>query len=458
MTSSRSLTASTSSRSEEITSTARPSAASASTRRWTSALAPTSMPCVGSSRISTFGRVASPRASATFCWLPPESVATRARTEAALIPSRETNDSASRSSAARSTSPSRLSSRSTPSEAFAATDISLTTPKRRRSSGTYAMPRRRASSGLRIDGRAARHPDLPRVGRRQAEDRARELGAAGSHEPGHPDDLSGAQLQAHAVDARLRAGELPQLEERRARARLAPLALSAPARVPPSGARARRGPPRRARASPRAARRAAPCSGRRAPAPPRAGARRRRSRRRTRAARARRRQVRGLVLAERGRRLVHHQDAGARAERARDLHELLLGHAQAAHERFGIDAGPEPRQAARAPPVGAAARRSASRARLSPCRARCSRPRSGRGRAPAAGRSPRCRARAPASGRRARAPCRRPGTRRNRAGARPRRRGSASTCRRRSRPGARAPRRLAARTTRRRARARRRRT
>ena len=35
--------------------------------------APTSTPRVGSSRISTFGRVISPRAMATFCWLPPES-------------------------------------------------------------------------------------------------------------------------------------------------------------------------------------------------------------------------------------------------------------------------------------------------------------------------------------------------------------------------------------------------
>ena len=38
-----------------------------------SCLAPTSMPRVGSSRISSFGSVASQRASSTFCWLPPES-------------------------------------------------------------------------------------------------------------------------------------------------------------------------------------------------------------------------------------------------------------------------------------------------------------------------------------------------------------------------------------------------
>ena len=43
----------------------------ATTSRWISALAPTSMPRVGSSRISSCGSVISQRASSTFCWLPP---------------------------------------------------------------------------------------------------------------------------------------------------------------------------------------------------------------------------------------------------------------------------------------------------------------------------------------------------------------------------------------------------
>ena len=42
----------------------------------TSALVCTSMPWVGSSRISTRGLVASHFDSTTFCWLPPESVLT----------------------------------------------------------------------------------------------------------------------------------------------------------------------------------------------------------------------------------------------------------------------------------------------------------------------------------------------------------------------------------------------
>jgi hypothetical protein len=38
----------------------------------TSSFAPTSIPRVGSLRINTLGRCVSQRASATFCWFPPE--------------------------------------------------------------------------------------------------------------------------------------------------------------------------------------------------------------------------------------------------------------------------------------------------------------------------------------------------------------------------------------------------
>ena len=53
-----------------------PAPASSPISRWISAFAPTSTPCVGSSRISTAGSVASQRASATFCWLPPDRLPT----------------------------------------------------------------------------------------------------------------------------------------------------------------------------------------------------------------------------------------------------------------------------------------------------------------------------------------------------------------------------------------------
>ncbi len=44
-------------------------------KSWTAAFEPMSMPLVGSSRITTFGFVASHLAITTFCWLPPESSA-----------------------------------------------------------------------------------------------------------------------------------------------------------------------------------------------------------------------------------------------------------------------------------------------------------------------------------------------------------------------------------------------
>ena len=67
MISTRSLIASTSGRSDEIRMMPMPSAASSPMMAWTSALAPTSTPRVGSSRISTEGLVLSHLLSMTFC-------------------------------------------------------------------------------------------------------------------------------------------------------------------------------------------------------------------------------------------------------------------------------------------------------------------------------------------------------------------------------------------------------
>ncbi len=55
-----------------------PAAESSATLRWMSAFAPTSMPRVGSSRMSSSGAVASQRARSTFCWLPPDRLPTTA--------------------------------------------------------------------------------------------------------------------------------------------------------------------------------------------------------------------------------------------------------------------------------------------------------------------------------------------------------------------------------------------
>ncbi len=63
----RSLMPRTSGSSDEIMRMASPRPASSLMSRWISAFAPTSTPCVGSSRIKSAGRAASQRTSATFC-------------------------------------------------------------------------------------------------------------------------------------------------------------------------------------------------------------------------------------------------------------------------------------------------------------------------------------------------------------------------------------------------------
>ena len=52
---------------------------------YTSDFAPTSIPCVGSSRMSTCGATASHRASTVFCWLPPERLRTGSSGERSLM-------------------------------------------------------------------------------------------------------------------------------------------------------------------------------------------------------------------------------------------------------------------------------------------------------------------------------------------------------------------------------------
>src|SRR5690348_1812645 len=74
MTMTRSLNPRSSGSSEEITRTAPPLPTNCRIRRYTSTLAPTSMPCVGSSTMIRFGSANKARAKSTFCWLPPLKV------------------------------------------------------------------------------------------------------------------------------------------------------------------------------------------------------------------------------------------------------------------------------------------------------------------------------------------------------------------------------------------------
>ena len=98
------------------------------------------MPRVGSSTISTAGLRPSHLASTTFCWLPPESMDTGSLSLPYLILSRDAQSAAiARSAEARMSPPCR----SLPSEAsatFCCTDMSMTSPCWRRSSGTNPTP------------------------------------------------------------------------------------------------------------------------------------------------------------------------------------------------------------------------------------------------------------------------------------------------------------------------------
>ena len=76
---------------------------------WTSALAPTSMPRVGSSKISTAGFMSSHLASITFCWLPPERSPTGVEQRRRADPQTAAVDLGGRRSARRSMSRQRLS-------------------------------------------------------------------------------------------------------------------------------------------------------------------------------------------------------------------------------------------------------------------------------------------------------------------------------------------------------------
>src|SRR5438552_828223 len=103
MTRTRSAMPSTSGNSLEIMMMPRPCWASLPISAWISALAPTSMPRVGSSMISMRGSVPSHFATTTFCWFPPESWRAIWSVPRARIPRRSMASRARFSSPRRST-------------------------------------------------------------------------------------------------------------------------------------------------------------------------------------------------------------------------------------------------------------------------------------------------------------------------------------------------------------------
>src|SRR5918999_792693 len=138
----RSASARTSSNSSDTSRIPRPASRSAMRRLWTNSIAPTSSPRVGWWAISRLGLLAISRATATFCWFPPDSELARAPG----LPAR-TSYSASRSLArllmrALLSTPRRLKGglRYSRRARFSASVKSSTRPRRWRSSGMCATP------------------------------------------------------------------------------------------------------------------------------------------------------------------------------------------------------------------------------------------------------------------------------------------------------------------------------
>src|SRR6185295_16884230 len=168
----RSAMRSTSVSSEEIMSTATPSAARVESSRWTSALVPTSYPCVGSSTMSSAGLRASHLASTTFCWFPPESVETAFHRWPYLSCRRATQSRAKRRSAPWGITSRRRTRCGEASATLRSMARSITSPWRRRSSGTSATPAAMAREGEPerscrpfTSTRPASHLSMPKIAR-----------------------------------------------------------------------------------------------------------------------------------------------------------------------------------------------------------------------------------------------------------------------------------------------------
>ena len=149
------------------------------------ALAPTSMPRVGSSRIRMRGSRASQRASTTFCWLPPESLRTSCSIEIGV---RIAQPSASAPTPAGSLrrdrrSPSRETFSGTHKETLSRTLRNSSSASCLRSSGTRPMPARMASAGAPQRQRPAEDADLAAAAAGRCR-RRRVRARCGRHPPG----------------------------------------------------------------------------------------------------------------------------------------------------------------------------------------------------------------------------------------------------------------------------------
>ena len=179
------------------------------------ALAPTSMPRVGSSRMSSFGLLASHLPRTIFCWLPPDNLPTIWSSELVLTLNRATPSLASASSAARSMKPSARHSRKRGKREIVA-DAHWPHQALRAAILRHIGDAQRARFAGRADAhRLAAEQDLPGVRRRHAENCLREFASARADQTGEADDFAGAHGQRNAARHRS-SHEIAHLEHWRA--------------------------------------------------------------------------------------------------------------------------------------------------------------------------------------------------------------------------------------------------
>ena len=178
-----------------------PCVARCETMRWISALAPTSMPRVGWSRISTRGAGISHLASSTFCWLPPESVLVELLDpgrdhahppgevlgELRLGPAIDHAEPAGQPAQHRQ----RLVG---PDRELEHEPLVVAVLGQQRDAELQRVPRRARANRAAVDA------DLAAVGPGDAEQHLRDLRAAGADQTEEAQDLARAQLEAHVLD------------------------------------------------------------------------------------------------------------------------------------------------------------------------------------------------------------------------------------------------------------------
>ena len=107
------------------------------------------MPRVGSIRSRTLKWVVNHRPTATFCWFPPLSLRTDSLREGAFTPIFWTIVLTTARTREREMTPMRVQSLNEQAIIFSSTVLSMKSPSDLRSSGTSAMPARRASGAFR---------------------------------------------------------------------------------------------------------------------------------------------------------------------------------------------------------------------------------------------------------------------------------------------------------------------